>query len=258
MTMGTWGSRLPIGNYLFSKCVFAGVRWRLALRPLLNAVGDLLRPRPVRLVNDDSTAEAMRRWLGKGYDKINVGGGPKNLNGFVNIDFVPHPNVEREVLANVLDLAFIPAACAAQIHTNHVVEHFTQDELDHQLREYHRILKERGLLTLRCPNALGAAYGFWFQPVIEDQQEAFVEAGFPADENFGNSADGWMHKDLYGLLHWFYGDMGNVVNQHLNRITPTKIRNSVESAGFQILRMTVPEAVNIVVVARKIRTNGQS
>ncbi len=120
-----------------------------------------------------------------------------------------------------------------------------------QLREYHRILKDTGLLTIRCPNTLGSAYGFWFEPIPEKDREEFVALGFPTDETFGNPADGWMHKDLFGLLHWFYGDVGNIENQHLNIITPTKIKSYVESSHFRIIKMADPEALNIALIAIK-------
>jgi len=127
----------------------------------------------------------------------------------------------------------------------------TKEQLEHQLKEYHRVLKDDGVLSIRCPNALGAAYGFWLEPILEQERDEFIACGFPADEAFGNPADKWMHKDLFGLLHWLYGDVGNIQNQHLNIITPSMIKSSVVEAGFNILKMANPEAVNIVIVARK-------
>ena len=60
-----------------------------------------------------------------------------------------------------------------------------------------------------------------------------------------------MHKDLFGLGHWFYGDTGNIENQHLNIITPSKIKHMIEHAGFTVIKMAGPEAINIVIIARK-------
>jgi len=257
MAKGYWGSRFPIDNLLCSRFVFAAVWWRVTCRRFKNSLAQILRSKAVRLVNEKSTAVALRRWLNQGYDKLNIGGGPKNLHGFVNIDFVASPTAERIVVANILDLSFVPDACASHIHTNHVIEHLTQDQLQRQLKEYRRILKEDGLLTIRCPNALGAAYGFWFEPVIERDKEQFIALGFPGDEKLADPSDRWVHKDFFGLLHWFYGDMGNIENQHLNIITPTMIRTCVGRAGFTILKMADPEAVNIVLVARKLACSGQ-
>ena len=52
-------------------------------------------------------------------------------------------------------------------------------------------------------------------------------------------------------MHWFFGDAGNIENQHLTLVTPTKVRKALEKAGFEILRTADPEALNIVVVARR-------
>ena len=251
MANGQWGSRFPIGNLLCSKFIFAAVRLRIATRRLRNMLKRFLLSDSEQLVNHSSTADVLKQWLERGYNKLNIGGGRKNLAGFINIDFVFFAEVERQVIANILGLSFIPDACVSQIHTNHVVEHLTQEQFENQLKQYYRILKDGGLLSIRCPNALGVSYGFWFEPVLEQERNEFIACGFPADETFGDPADKWMHKDLFGLLHWYYGDMGNIQNQHLNIIMPTKIKASVEDAGFNILKMSNPEAINIVVVARK-------
>lgn len=251
MAGGYWGSRFPIGNLVCSKFVFAAAAWRVFACRQKNALKRLVRGRPECLVNGPATREAFRRYLGTGCDKLNIGGGNKDLAGFLNIDFVSSDQVSRQVVANILDLSFIPNGCASQIHCNHLLEHLTADQLRQQLNEYHRILLPQGRLTVRCPNALGAAYGFWFGAILEEDREAFVTAGFPADEDFGNPADRWLDRDFYALLHWFHGDVGNIRNQHLNRITPSALANSLAEAGFDVVKMTAPEAVNIAVVAAR-------
>ena len=254
MAHGLWGSRIPIGNYLFTKILFTAVRWRIFSRRLTNCLKRSLRPKPICLVNNSLTTQTMKRWLDKGYDKLNIGGGPKSLAGFVNVDFVSHANVEREVVANILDLSFVPTGSVSHVHTNHVIEHLTDEQLIDQLQEYNRILRIDGLISIRCPNALGMAYGFWFEPFLEEGHDDFTAIGFPPEESFGDPADKWVHRDLYGLCHCFWGDMGNVENQHLSVITPSLLRECVESAGFRILKMTKPESLSIVIVGRKVTT----
>ena len=112
-------------------------------------------------------------------------------------------------------------------------------------------MKPDGLLTIRCPNALGVSYGFWFPVEPEQEREQFVELGYPADEVFYDPQIGWYHHDLLGLIHFFYGDRGSIDNQHLNIITPTKLRTAVEGAGFEVRKMSAPETTNIVLVARR-------
>jgi len=249
MAYGFWGSRFPIFNFISTKTIFLIVKVRLnwlTLRNKIKARSKIIAP---LIINDEKICDELDLWISKGFNKLNIGGGVKNLQGFINIDFVRHPLVEREVVANILDLSFIPSNSITQIHSNHVIEHLTELELKTQLQECKRILQPRGLLTIRCPNILGVSYGFWFTPVIEDDKEAFIKLGFPADEDFSNPEDTWAHKDLFGFLHWVYGDVGNIENQHLNFLTPSKLYLLLEENGFKVLRMTKPETVNLAVVA---------
>jgi len=190
-------------------------------------------------------------WLDKGYDKINLGGGNKCLSEFVNIDFLPHPSAQREIVANILDLSFVPTSSISHVHSNHVIEHLTDSDILTQFEQYHRILKPGGLVSIRCPNALGVALGFWFEPIIEKERNHFIKVGFPVDEDFGNPRDSWFYKDFYGFVHWIFGDAGNVENQHLAIITPTKMMSWLRTNGFELLAISEPEAANLVVVARK-------
>jgi SAM-dependent methyltransferase len=191
----------------------------------------------------------MRRWLAAGYTKINVGGGEKNLEGYLNIDFVPHGGVTRELVANILDLSFIPDHSLTQVHSNHVLEHLSWEQLGNHLSDCRRILRPGGILSLRCPNALGVSYAFFFEPILETDREVFIEIGFPSDETFGSLDDTWGHKDVHGFLHWIYGDLGNPENQHLVRLTPTVIAGLLAYHGFALKKLSVPEAINIVAVA---------
>ena len=251
MAYGLWGSRFPVANLVVSRLFFGAVRLGLFSRRMTNRLRAGLGPAELQMTNGPQTKAALGRLLALGYDRLNIGGGSKNLSGYINIDFASLPGVERKVQANILDLSFVPDLCATVIHSNHVVEHLTHAQFRQQLKEYYRILKPGGRLSIRCPNALGAAYGFWFRPVIEEDRERFLALGYPEDDDFGSSADTWMHHDVLGLMHWFYGDAGNVRNQHLNLITPTRLRHYLESSNFRILLTNEPEAINLVAIAEK-------
>ncbi len=250
MSFGNGGSRVPGFNFLCSKFIFFAASMWIAGKRLKNS----WKVHKVTLQNNLDAKEKLEAWINRGYTKLNIGGGTKNIEGFVNIDFAQHDNVQREIQANIVDLSFISDSSISAVHSNHVLEHLSEQQLSQQLTEYCRILKNGGLLTIRCPNALGVAYGFWFDPTIETDHDEFVRLGFPLDEAFGNESEKWMHMSLCGVLHWFFGDMGNIENQHLTIITPTKIRKLVEEAGFYVLKMAEPEAVNIVLVAYKKET----
>jgi hypothetical protein len=252
MAHGWWGSRFPVGNLLSSKLVRLLVRYRLSSQRFRSRITLLRKQRPaVHSTNTSATADEMEKWLNGGFDKLNIGGGARNLAGFINVDFVRHESVEREIVANALDLSFVPSSRISQIHTSHMLEHLRADDISRQLEQYYRILKPDGILTIRVPNTLGAAYAFWFEPILESDREEFVLSGYPRDEAFGDPRDGWLHRDLYGLLHWFYGEVGNPANEHLTRITPSWLQDQLRTAGFRINKISKPETLNIVVVAGK-------
>lgn len=237
----------PYVNMAISKLIFwsLGYRRKQLIRKYKN------NSKVFQLENTEQTKKDFQQYLDQGFSKINIGGGTKEFEGFVNLDFVKHENVSREVLANILDLSFIPDASINQVHSNHVMEHLTQQQLEQQLEQYQRILSQDGLISIRVPNALGVSYGFFFGQVAERDHEEFLKLGFPKEEDFYNKDDGWYYQDLWALYHWFFAYTGNIENEHLNQLTPTLLKDTVEKAGFTILKMSIPEASNIVLMAKK-------
>lgn len=248
MAYGRWGGRLWPVNWLVTNALFACTAGYCRFRRLINSSRSAV-PTMANLKAEDARSR-LEQFFGKGLRKVNLGGGAKNLAGFINIDFVKHCGVGNEIVANILDLSFIPDTSVIQVHSNHVLEHLSESQIRDQFPQWHRILKRDGVATIRVPSAIGAAYAFWFNPIIESNREHFGQLGFPCDESFGDPADAWLHRDVFALMHWFYGDVGNVANQHLTQITPTKLRMWLEEAAFDILAITEPEALNIAVVAR--------
>jgi SAM-dependent methyltransferase len=240
--------RPKLVNALASKSLFLLLRGRVESQRLLNRVrrrGELSPP------STDAARVELSSFLDAGYDRLNLGGGDKQLAGFVNVDFLRHPSVAREVVADLGDLSFVPSGCLSQVHSNHVFEHLEASSLSRLFSEIARILRPGGLLTFRGPNALGVCYGFFFGEELEGDRAGFVAAGFPPDEDFANPRDRWYHGDVFALVHWILGETGRVDNQHLQLLTPTACRRLLEEHGFEILRMSEPEASNIVVVARR-------
>ncbi|OGT07454.1 MAG: hypothetical protein A2103_04260 [Gammaproteobacteria bacterium GWF2_41_13] len=250
MSIRSFARWSPI-NIVTSNWLFNCVKWRLFCLRLKNKLKKTIKNKNYPLLNDAVAGNSLALFMSQGYTKVNIGGGGKNLIGFVNIDFTPHRGVEREVIANILDLNFIPDSSLSHVHSNHVVEHLSPIEFQDQLAQYYRAMKKQGLLTIRCPNTLGVCYGFLFEVVPEINKDEFLNLGFPADEDFYNPLDKWYHKNFYGFLHWVYGDAGNIENQHLNIFTPSKIQKAITLAGFNVVKMSEPESSNIIVIARK-------
>jgi SAM-dependent methyltransferase len=249
MKRNYFGSELKFLNIGISIFIFGLLKARLKYLRLKNKLLKYSR-NDIILKNDQSTIADFNKYLDQGYDKINIGGGSYNLSGFINLDFVKFPNIDRQVTANITDLEFIPNNSISHIYSNQLMEHLTADELVYQFTQYKRILKKDGIISFRTPNALGVSYGFWFGPVPETEHKEFIRLGYPSDAFFYDSRDGWYHKDFFGFLHWIYADVGNIKNQHLSIFTPTYVAGLLNENGFDILKITKPETSQIIVIAR--------
>ena len=246
-----YGSRFPVINILTSKILFGVVKYRLSYLRFRNKLKQKAIEKELVLVNDSNTKNEFDSFIKAGYDKVNIGGGPYNINGFVNIDFVKYPEIKNQLQANILDLSFIDNKSLSHIYSNQVLEHLSYEQLISQFNQYNRILKEDGVISFRTPNALGVSYGFWFGQVPEEDGEEFIKAGYPSDAFFYDPRDGWYHKDLFALIHWWYADAGNIKNKHLTLFTPTKVKDILLKTGFEIVCITKPETSQIIVVAKK-------
>lgn len=248
-----FGAKLPVINLVVSNLVFATLKFRLSYLRVKNFFKGITQKEEIKLVNDLTTRKQFEQFRELGYTKINVGGGPYNLDGYINLDFVQFEGVRNQVQANILDLSFIQKNTLSHIYSNQLLEHLSESQLIEQFRQYCSILTRDGVLSFRTPNALGISYGFWFGQVPEEGREEFVAEGYPIDAFFYDSRDGWYHKDLYALFHWWYADAGNIKNEHLTLFTPTKIIKLVTECGFEIVKITEPETSQIIVVAKKIQ-----
>jgi SAM-dependent methyltransferase len=240
--------RYPIRNILVSKAIFRTLKQRkeqLLKRARRRSEEHIHK----EVRNDEGQEEELRQVLEQGYEKVNLGAGGRSLEGFFNVDFIAHGTSAPEIVANILDLSFIPDNSLKQVHSNQVVEHLTQEQFEEQLDEYKRILKPGGRISIRCPNALGVSYGFFFGHVPENDREGFLEEGFPPDEEFQNPKDDWYVGDLYGFFHWIHAFPGFSENQHLNRITPTQMQETLGKKGYRIHKISRPEAAQLVVIA---------
>jgi len=250
MKLKYFGSRVPVANFLLSKLIYGSFQARVKYLRFKNKIKEKKINKAVTLVNNEELRSEFNGFLEQGITKVNIGGGQYNLEGYVNIDFVKFPQVKNGIVANILDLTFIPDNSLTHVYSNQVMEHLTKDQLLDQFRQYKRILKKEGIISFRTPNALGVCYGFWFGQIPENNQDKFIKSGYPKDAFFYDPRDKWYHKDFFGLVHWIYADAGNIRNQHLSIFTPTKIKNYLQESGFEILEMTEPETSQIIVIAK--------
>ena len=84
-------ARFSLINVVINNFLFICVKWRLFSLRLKNRIQIMIKSKQYQLSNDSATGKAFLRFIEQGYTKVNIGGGAKNLEGFVNLDFISHP-----------------------------------------------------------------------------------------------------------------------------------------------------------------------
>src|SRR5688500_68383 len=80
--------------------------------------------------------------------KLHLGCGPVALPGWLNIDNLPYPGVDR-----VLDVtAGLPFEDVQFVFAEHFIEHLELDAAMALMRECRRVLRDDGVLRLSTPN----------------------------------------------------------------------------------------------------------
>lgn len=118
--------------------------------------------------------------------RLHIGCGPERLAGWVNIDRLPFPGVDR-----VADVTRgIPFRDAAAIYAEHFLEHLALDDAVAFLREAHRALAPGGHFRLSTPNldwVIASHYG---------PQHLAAGAG-DAALRLNRAFHGWSHRFLW-------------------------------------------------------------
>lgn len=78
--------------------------------------------------------------------KIDIGCGKNKRDGFVGVD--NDPNCGADVVASALDLPFEDDS-AEEVHSSHLVEHFTPEEAKIFFDEIYRVLKIGGTADIK-------------------------------------------------------------------------------------------------------------
>ena len=99
--------------------------------------------------------------------KLHLGCGNRHIPGFYHVDYMDYPHVDRR--GPVEDLSFLADDSAELIYASHILEHFGRYEVEHVLKEWHRVLKPRGVLRLAVPD---------FRAVVELFEKEGLQNGF--------------------------------------------------------------------------------
>ena len=140
--------------------------------------------------------------------KLHLGCGSVYLNGYINIDKY-NSLADRIMDAGELDY---PDSSVDEIFTSHMIEHLTYPEFMKALREWKRVLKENGLLVIRCPN-FEKHLSDWLNAVYRKRWGERNE-GVNVILGFQDKGPGYPNRNIF---------------------TPRRLRTLAEIAGFDVL-----------------------
>jgi glycosyltransferase involved in cell wall biosynthesis/predicted SAM-dependent methyltransferase len=83
--------------------------------------------------------------------KIDIGSGYRPEIGYLHVDIQNWPSVE--ILGKAEELPLLDSS-VGEIHSSHLIEHFTAKQLDKVLAEWHRVLEDGGTMVVSCPDIL--------------------------------------------------------------------------------------------------------
>jgi hypothetical protein len=112
--------------------------------------------------------------------RLNIGSDVGQIAGFVNIDF--NPEVKPDICTDAKDLSMIETGTVDEILASHILEHLTYDDGLIALKEWLRVLKPMGMLTVATPDVTqvyammkhGARWGEYNLPIDETYVQASV------------------------------------------------------------------------------------
>ena len=116
--------------------------------------------------------------------KVEVGGGRKPREGYVNCDVRALDSVDHVCPAD--DLPFADGE-VDEIYSRHVVEHFTLKELLAVLAEWNRVLRVGGRIYIVCPNLL-----FHLRQILDGSHESFYDKASGRNDRY------WAFGSLFG------------------------------------------------------------
>src|SRR5450631_408349 len=157
---------------------------------------------------------------------LHVGCGPQtqsDLKGFdsdewreirFDIDPSAHPDIE----GTLTDMHAVATASVDAVYSSHNIEHVFTHEVPTVLREFHRVLKDDGMVVLTCPDLISVCQAVVNDKLLEPLYESPGGAISPIDI-------------LYG--HRGYIASGKVYMAHKTGFTYSTLNNAFFEAEFK-------------------------
>jgi len=159
---------------------------------------------------------------------LHVGCGPQdqnNIHGFNNdnwkeIRFDIDKNVNPDIVGTLTDMKLVKTNSVDAIYSSHNIEHVFPHEVPIVLKEFHRVLKDDGMVVLKCPDLQSVC-----EAVVNDK---LLEPLYETSEG---------HKiSPIDILYGWRGPIaaGNEYMAHKGGFTYSVLKDAFNEAGFKL------------------------
>ena len=159
-------------------------------------------------------------------DRLNLGCGWDHRDGYLNVDV--HAFHKPNLVADVTDLAMLPAGAYREIVAQDVLEHLPRTSTVSVLRGWNRLLCMEGLLRLRVPSVLDLA----------------VLLRAPENQSIERQET---------LIQCLFGTQAYTEDTHFITFTEPLLRHYLAEAGFGVVSWSLRDMWLFEVDARRTR-----
>ena len=129
----------------------------------------------------------MKTLLNVGCGKSNI----SNLHGFKDSDwkeirFDIDKDVNPDVLGSLTDMSLVETSSIDAIYSAYNIDHIYAHEVPKAFKEFYRVLKDDGIVVLRCPDIQKVCEVISQDKLLEPLYESPIGPIYPIDILFGN------------------------------------------------------------------------
>jgi SAM-dependent methyltransferase len=158
---------------------------------------------------------------------LHVGCGPQNksgLKGFNSVEwreirFDIDPSVHPDIEGTLTDMRAVASGSVDAVYSSHNIEHVFPHEVHTVLLEFHRVLKEDGIVVLTCPDLRSVCQAVANDLLLETLYESPAGPIAPIDILYG-------HRD--------YVAAGKIYMAHKTGFTFSTLASAFLNAGFKL------------------------